>query len=110
LEHADGNKSLNELFLMPNVARRLLEAFYSFRNPSTGSLSTKILPGFDKTKRQRILRFAHHFSHADIIATEAKDDFSFLAETQEFLQDVLLLIKEEDDRHFEDMKKICIKD
>lgn len=94
----DGN--LEQYYGMPNVARRLLEAFLAFRQPALcGELQEQLaLVPYDDAKKARILRFLHTFSHNDNIA-EGDHDLSILAETRPVLMDVLNLISKVDPDH-----------
>lgn len=89
---------------MPNIARRVLEAFLAFRLPGKANELYQQLEQitFDPVKKARILRFLHTHSHLKQI-TEPEHDLSILAETQAVLQDVLRLIEETDGEHFRQM-------
>lgn len=89
---------------MPNIARRVLEAFLAFRIPGKANeLYQQLeLVEFEPTKKARILRFLHTHSHHKQI-TEPEHDLSILAETQAILRDVLTLIEETDKAHYDQM-------
>ena len=55
--------TLEENYLLPNTARRLLEAFLAFRQPHVpGDLWQKVKGlEFDETREARILRFLHTY-------------------------------------------------
>jgi wobble nucleotide-excising tRNase len=102
-----GEATLAHHYGMPNVARRLLEAFLAFRLPAiNGDLSKRLdqLP-FDAAKRLRILRFVHRYSHGDAIAG-LDEDPSGLAETQPVLRDLLELMKATDPSHYEGLEQL----
>lgn len=93
---------------LPNLARRLVETFLTFRYPSvTGDLAKKFdLVNFDEGKKIRILRFLNVFSHDKRIgATE--HDVSLLAEAKPVLLQVMELIQAEDVRHYAQMM-LCL--
>lgn len=101
--------TLEDNYLIPNIARRLLESFLAFRYPNAaGELSKKLdeVP-FDEAKKCRILRFLHTYSHDDAIM-EPEHDPSLLAETRATLLDVLGLIKSEDAKHYSAMEKLVV--
>ena len=103
-EAAHHEGELDDAYPLPNLARRLVETFLTFRYPSiTGDLIKKIeLASFDEGQKVRILRFLNVFSHdKQIGATE--HDLSLLGEAKPVLLQVLQLIKTEDERHFEQM-------
>lgn len=95
---------LENNYIFPNIARRLLEAFLAFRHPQiNGDLHNKLLNvNFDNVKKRRIIRFLHTHSHADAIV-DSEHDLSALSEAQAVLRDLLALIKSEDATHYEAM-------
>ncbi len=103
----NGGRSLEDNYMFPNIARRLLEMFLAFRQPNlSGDLSTKFSRiDFDEAKKIRILRFLHANSHGDAIGTEEHDP-SALAEGSSVLEDVVDLIKWEDSKHFAAMEEL----
>lgn len=103
-EAANHEGELDDAYPLPNLARRLVETFLTFRYPSvTGDLVKKFdLVSFDEGKKVRILRFLNVFSHDKQIGA-AEHDVSLLAEAKPVLVQVLELIKAEDERHFEQM-------
>lgn len=100
------DRKLVEFYPMPNIARRVLESFLSFRYPNqAGKLEQQIdLVEFDPAKKGRILRFLHTYSHDGKIS-EPEHDLSILAETPEILKDMLEMLKVEDPRHCDEMLK-----
>ena len=94
-------------YMLPNMARRLLEAFLAFRQPDiSGELRQKMLHvDFDEAKKLQILRFVNTYSHNDTIV-ELDHDPSLLGEAPTVLSSLLDLIKKEDPRHFERMTKL----
>lgn len=101
---------LQQNYHLPNIARRLLESFLAFRQPSkSGELRQQLdLIDFDVAKKTRILRFLHTHSHAGQIS-DPEHDPSILIETKQVLNDLLCLIQKDDDRHFDQMKALVTK-
>ena len=107
--HRSDVDSLEQHYGLPNVARRLLEAFLAFKYPDIhgndrfhqcfGRLT------FDESKKTRILRLLNTYSHAGAIA-EPEHDLSLLAETQPVLLDVLEMMKVVDKDHYEGLLKL----
>lgn len=94
---------------LPNVARRMLEAFLAFRLPQhiSGSLwqcMTKIQ--FDEAKKLRILRFLNTHSHS-IGVEEPGHDLTILAEGPAVLKDLLEMIKSLDNEHYAAMLQLA---
>lgn len=100
-----GSASLETYYGLPNIARRLLEAFLAFRFPNTsGDLYGRLeLVSFDPIRKTRLLRFLHNHSHFDQIA-DPEHDLTLLSEAPTILQDLMALIEAEDPRHFAGMK------
>ena len=101
---------LQENYHLPNIARRLLESFLAFRQPSkSGELRQQLdLIDFDVAKKTRILRFLHTHAHAGQIS-DPEHDPSILIETRQVLNDLLCLIQKDDNRHFEQMKELVTR-
>lgn len=99
--------TLEENYILPNMARRLLEAFLAFRRPNvSGDLWKKLKTiKFDEAKKLRILRFLHQYSHSDAIG-EPEHDASLLGEARSVLADLLEFIKDQDHGHFAAMEKL----
>ncbi len=108
--NSEEEEGLQQNYHLPNIARRLLESFLAFRQPSkTGELRQQLdLIDFDVAKKTRILRFLHTHSHAGQIS-DPEHDPSILIETKQVLEDLLCLIQKDDDRHFDEMKTLVTK-
>ena len=105
--HKTAVSGLEAYYAMPNIARRLLEAFLAFRIPGKPSEFFQRLDGldYDATKKNRILRFLNTYSHADQVV-EPDHDPSVLSETPAILLEVLALICICDSEHYERMEKL----
>lgn len=103
----DADVMLEEYYGMPNLARRLVEAFLAFRYPANrGNLFKQMEEvSFDARKKTRILRFLHTYSHSGSIA-EPEHDPSILSETRSILSEVLELIEKCDPVHYKGMVSI----
>ena len=105
--HRTSAASLEENYILPNMARRLLEGFLAFRQPQiAGELWRKLeVIDFNQAAKFRILRFVHAFSHADSIG-EPEHDPSLLAESRPVLRDILNIMEHLDADHFEAMVEL----
>lgn len=97
--------TIEKYYHLPNIARRLLEAFLSFKHPKdAGGSLFKLLENvdFEVAKKSRIIRFLHTHSHKGQIE-DPDHDISILSETPQVLADVLEMIKKKDENHFNEM-------
>jgi wobble nucleotide-excising tRNase len=100
-------QGLEDNYVLPNMARRLLEAFLAFRQPGKSAELWQKLQDteFDESKKVRILRLLHTHSHGDSIG-EPEHDPSLLGEVGSVLRDLLEFIKAQDPRHYEAMVQL----
>ena len=107
LESQNAQTTLSENYVLPNMARRLLEGFLAFRMPRASSdLWGKLKDiEFDEVMKTRILRFVNTHSHSDAIG-EPEHDPSLLAEARPVLQDLLTFIKTLDPDHYKAMEEL----
>jgi len=103
----DDIDSLEHHYGLPNVARRLLEAFLAFRFPEmSGDLGPRVdRVVFDDAKKTRILRLLNTYSHAGAIS-DPEHDLSLLAEVQPVLRDVLEMMKAVDKDHYDGLERL----
>lgn len=102
---SDNQKSrMTQLYGMPNIARRLIEAFLSYKFPNyTGNLSGQLGDiEFDPARKNRILRLLTTYSHSSGIS-EPEHDLSMLGETPQLMEDVLTFIQKLDEEHYRRM-------
>ncbi|MBN1655085.1 MAG: AAA family ATPase [Deltaproteobacteria bacterium] len=99
---------LGDQYSIPNLARRLVEAFLSFRYPDYSGNNALYHAlervNFDESKKTRILRFVHTYSHSGQISPVEEDPWG-LSETTSVLCDILEMIRTEDPAHFDGMTK-----
>jgi len=105
--HDSGSGDLQQNYLYPNMARRLLERFFAFCRPRKSGRSTlrdqleaASVPAETAT---RIVRFTDVHSHGDSI-DEPGHDPTVIAEAPQVLRDVLDVMKAEAPTHFEEMR------
>lgn len=98
---------LADLYPLPNIARRLLEAFLAFKYPALfidGLQKTLDAVSFDAAKKIRIIRFTHSYSHSDRIDDQGMD-MTLLSEAPQIMKEILELIETTDKQHFDGMMK-----
>lgn len=101
------SSSLEENYVLPNMARRMLEVFLAFRMPQMQDKLWQQLKKiqFDEAKKTRILRFLHTHSHSASIE-EPEHDLSILKEGPSVLKDLMEMMKSEDHKHFLAMEEL----
>ena len=100
-------QGLEQNYVLPNMARRMLEAFLAFRLPQiSGGLGQKLeaIP-FDEVKKLRLLRFLHTHSH-NIAVGEPEHDLTALAEGPAVLKDLLEMMESLDGAHYTAMVQL----
>ena len=104
------SSSLEQNYVLPNMARRMLEAFLAFRVPEImGNLRQQLNRiQFDETKKLRIYRFLHTYSHSAAVG-EPEHDLSVLNEGPSVLKDLMDMMKSEDRKHFLAMEELVTR-
>ena len=98
-------KQLEEMYPLPNIARKFLESFLAFRIP-LGSREPNIYQrlnriDFDSKKKERIRRFIETHSHPRYESGVQDFDMTILGETPDVLNDLLELVEHEDKKHYD---------
>lgn len=97
--------TMDLLYEAPNIARRVLEAFLSFRLPGQrGGLASKVqsLRSTPEAIKTRVLRFLHTYSHNANWDAPSHDP-SILGEGKDVMKAVIDLMMAEDTQHTRDM-------
>jgi wobble nucleotide-excising tRNase len=101
-------RHLEEMYPLPNIARKFLESFLAFRVPTLGNKRTE--PAlfyrldkidFDSKKKVRIHRFVETHSHPRYESGVQDFDLTILGETSDILNDLLELVEHEDKKHYD---------
>jgi wobble nucleotide-excising tRNase len=101
------DSTFEDYYQLPNLSRRFLESFLAFRFPSEiGNLGNQLSKSnIRPEQRTRILRYTNAHSHNDHIQVDSTGTILYLDETPQVLNDILDLVKT-DNEHFNEMKKI----
>ncbi|MCB9894434.1 MAG: AAA family ATPase [Planctomycetes bacterium] len=116
-----GECRAHELLPLPNVARRVLEAFLAFKRPraSEGPRVSKqgksadldlfqfkgMLKGFSDDRLSRLDRFVNTFSHNDRVVVPGAD-VNPLGEAKRHAEDLLVFMDLLDSHHVSEMKQV----
>lgn len=98
--------SLEWHYNLPNMARRLLESFLSFKFPNDKEDLTSLLRGekisFDKSKKESLIKFLHTYSHKELVFDPSQEENN-LSEARNIIKDLIDLIKSLDEEHYNGM-------
>ena len=94
---------MKDSYPLPNMARRLLDAFLAFKQPSDNNLWNRLETlEFDDSKKTQIYRFVNVYSHGNSIGA-TQHDLTMLAESHLVLSNLLKLIETVDKQHYDGM-------
>jgi wobble nucleotide-excising tRNase len=104
LHTSRGDGMIMSCYHMPNVARKVLEAFLNFHVPSKKSLYSKLdETGFDLHKRTAIYKFTNDLSHF----TGKGFDPALVSETQKNVAYLLEMIEDAAPLHYAGLKALA---
>ena len=105
--------SRDEAFLTANLARKLLESFFSFKFPKHRSdisqLMTCGLNGCeitDETTKEKIYRFINKYSHSAVIEINEDSSENLAGESQNVIDDIFIWLQEVDKTHYNEMLEV----
>lgn len=105
--------SRDEAFLIANLARKLLESFFSFKFPkhrsdlaqlmNCGLAGCKIT---DAATKEKIYRFINKYSHSAVIEINEDSSENLLGESQNVIVDIFKWLHELDETHYSEMLEV----
>ena len=105
--------SRDEAFLTANLARKLLESFFSFKFPKHRSdiaqLMTCGLNGCevtDEVTKEKIYRFINKYSHSVVIEINEDSSENLVGESQNVIGDIFTWLQEVDEVHYNEMIEV----
>ena len=105
--------SREEAFLTANLARKILESFFSFKYPKhrsdVAALMAAGLKGcnsIDEGIKEKIYRFINKYSHSIVIDINEDSSENLAGESQNVIQHIFAWIKEVDEVHFNEMVEV----
>lgn len=104
--NTEDESGLEQYYYLPNIIRRLLEAFLEFKVPGKGGLYER-LGGIDSNaaRRERIRRFCETHSHSGVIDAPEQDPV-ILGEASSIARDVMELFEMNDLKHYKGMLEL----
>jgi wobble nucleotide-excising tRNase len=103
--------SYESVYHFPNITRRYLEMFFSFRAPVEKGMHRKIEKvvkegAITQEEGTALRNYLNVYSHGDSQESFTRFDITHLAKSNEAIESVLNLVKNYDERHYEDMVKL----
>jgi SOS-response transcriptional repressor LexA len=95
----------------PNIARRVLEGFLTFKLPNSSTLMDKVLEleqGRSTAAGRAVMRLLNNHSHLRVISSsDLADDIDTIAVLPDILNNLMEFIKHHDKRHYDTLAKLC---
>lgn len=101
----------SEYLQYPNIARRVLEGFLTFKLPNSSTLMDKVLEleqGRSTAAGRAVMRLLNNHSHLRVISSsDLADDIDSIAVLPDILSNLMEFIKHHDKRHYDTLAKLC---
>ncbi|MDD3834495.1 MAG: AAA family ATPase [Sulfurimonas sp.] len=105
--------SRDDAFLTANLARKLLESFFSFKFPKhRNDISQLMNCGLkgcaitDETTKEKIYRFINKYSHSIVIEVNEDSSENLMGESQNIIGDIFTWLQEVDEVHYKEMLEV----
>ncbi len=100
---------LEKAFLIANLARKLLEAFLTFKFPKGRDNFNELLQAGcpDGETCEKVYRFINKYSHNELIDFNEGPIDNLLSEGSSIIISVFKIVKDLDEHHYNEMKEIC---
>ena len=102
--------TIEEAFLVANISRKLLESFLSFKFPKKRNDFRQLMEQAisDSLLLEKIYKFINKYSHNQTIEFGDEPLDNILGESHNVVKDILQVIKNCDQNHFEEMESILV--
>lgn len=104
-------RDTSEYLQYPNIARRVLEGFLTFKLPSSSTLLDKVLElekGSSTPSSRAIMRLLNNHSHLRVISgSDLADDIDSITVLPDILNHLMEFIKLHDKRHYDTLAALC---
>lgn len=105
--------SRDDSFLTANLARKLLESFFSFKFPKHRSDISQLmncgLSGCqvtDEVTKEKIYRFINKYSHSIVIEVNEDSSENLVGESTNVIDDIFTWLQEVDEVHYKEMLEV----
>lgn len=98
--------NIDQVHLVANLSRKLLESFLSFKYPDKRSNFRELLVNAYESEEmaERVYRFINKYSHHQYFEFDDTTSDNLLGESTQILNEVIFAIESNDLRHYEEMK------
>ena len=104
-------ENTSEYLQYPNIARRVLEGFLTFKLPSSSPLMNKVIEleqGRSTTAGRAVMRLLNNYSHLRVISSsDIADDIDSISILPDTLNHLMEFIKFHDKRHYDTLAALC---
>lgn len=104
----------DEAFLTANLARKLLESFFTFKFPrGRNDVSQLMDAGLEgcaittKELKEKIYRFINKYSHSDVIEITEESAENLAGESHSVVNNIFQWIEEVDKKHYDEMVEVA---
>ena len=101
----------SEYLQYPNIARRVLEGFLTFKLPSSLTLIDKVIEleaGRNSAAGRAVMRLLNNHSHLRVISSsDLADDIDSITILPDILNHLMEFIKFHDKRHYDTLAQLC---
>lgn len=105
--------SRDEAFLTANLARKLLESFFSFKFPKHRSDIAQLMncgligcEFTDEVTKEKIYRFINKYSHSAVIEINEDSSENLIGESPNVIGDIFTWLQEVDETHYNEMLEV----
>lgn len=103
----------DEAFLTANLARKLLESFFTFKFPKYRSDVSQLMrrgligcETTDEVTKEKIYRFINKYSHSVVIDINEDSSENLVGESKNVIGDIFVWLEEVDEVHYKEMVEV----
>lgn len=106
----------DEAFLTANLARKLIESFFTFKHPKRRNDISQLMDVGLKDctittpeLKEKIYRFINKYSHSDVIEITEESAENLAGESHSVIGNIFQWIEEVDKKHYDEMTQVAIE-
>lgn len=103
----------DEAFLTANLARKLIESFFTFKYPKRRDISQLMDVGLKDCTittpelKEKIYRFINKYSHSDVIEITEESSENLAGESHSVIGNIFQWMEEVDKKHYDEMTQVA---